>query len=139
MRFLLDSNAWVSYLRQNDANVMRRFDQAWPDEIALCSIVIAELLYGAHHSAASKQAANFALIERLQAEFVSLAFDDIAAAEYGRVRDHRTKQGTPIGPNDLMIASIALANDLVVVTHKTREFGRVPGLQFEDWQGHVAT
>ena len=139
MKFVLDTNAWISYVRRNDANLIRRFDQSWPDEIVLCSVVVAELLFGAHHSSPSKQAANFALVERLQAQFISLAFDDLAAAEYGRIREHLTKQGTPIGPNDLMIAAIALANDLTLVTHNTREFRRIPGLQFEDWQGHVET
>jgi len=42
--------------------------------------------------------------------------------------------GTPIGPNDLMIAAIAVANDVVLVTHNTREFGRVEGLRCEDWE-----
>jgi tRNA(fMet)-specific endonuclease VapC len=42
--------------------------------------------------------------------------------------------GTPIGPNDLMIAAIALADSLILVTHNTTEFGRVPGLHLEDWQ-----
>ena len=46
----------------------------------------------------------------------------------------RAAQGTLIGPNDLMIASIALASGLILVTHNTREFGRVPGLKLEDWQ-----
>jgi tRNA(fMet)-specific endonuclease VapC len=42
--------------------------------------------------------------------------------------------GTPIGPYDLLIAAIALANGLVLVTHNTAEFSRVSGLMFEDWQ-----
>jgi tRNA(fMet)-specific endonuclease VapC len=50
------------------------------------------------------------------------------------VRAHLAGLGTPIGPNDLMIASIALANGLTLVTHNTSEFGRVPGLKLEDWQ-----
>jgi tRNA(fMet)-specific endonuclease VapC len=40
----------------------------------------------------------------------------------------------PIGPNDLMIAAIVLANGLILVTHNTREFSRVSGLALEDWQ-----
>jgi tRNA(fMet)-specific endonuclease VapC len=100
----------------------------------LCSVALAELFYGAQHSSAGMQPGNLALIARLQHRFVSLPFDDRAAAEYGKVRAHLARQGTPIGPNDLMIGSIALANGLTVVTHNTGEFSRVPGLALEDWQ-----
>jgi tRNA(fMet)-specific endonuclease VapC len=134
MIYLPDSNAWIAYLRQNNPQLVQRFLQADPAEIALCSVVLAELLYGAHHSASSKRSANLALIARLQQRFVSLPFDDLAAAEYGRIRAHLAAQGTLIGPNDLMIASIARASGLIVVTHNTREFGRVSGLRLEDWQ-----
>ncbi len=66
--------------------------------------------------------------------FESLPFDDSAAEEYGRLRALLQKQGNLIGPNDLLIASIALANKVTLVTHNTQEFGRIPGLQMEDWQ-----
>jgi tRNA(fMet)-specific endonuclease VapC len=49
-------------------------------------------------------------------------------------RANLAKAGTPIGPNDLQIAAIALANELTLVTHKTREFSRVQGLKLEDWE-----
>ena len=65
---------------------------------------------------------------------MSLPFDDRAAEEYGKVRSHLAVLGTPIGPNDLMIAAIALANHMTLVTHNTAEFSRVPGLTLEDWQ-----
>ncbi len=133
MIYLLDSNAWIAYLRQNNLPLVQRVSQAQPADIALCSVVLAELLYGVHHSASNKQSANLALITRLQQQFVSVPFDDSAAAEYGRIRAHLAAQGTLIGPNDLMIASIALARGLILVTHNTREFGRVPGLKTEDW------
>lgn len=46
-----------------------------------------------------------------------------------------SKKGAgPIGPNDMLIAAIALANDLTLVTHNTAEFSRVPGLSLEDWE-----
>ena len=53
---------------------------------------------------------------------------------FGEVRESLASAGTPIGPYDLQIAAIALANDLTLVTHNTREFSRVNGLQLEDWQ-----
>ena len=62
---------------------------------------------------------------------ISLHID--AAQQAGQVRAHLRKLGTPIGEYDLLIAGIALANKLTVVTHNTREFRRVPGLQVEDW------
>jgi tRNA(fMet)-specific endonuclease VapC len=64
----------------------------------------------------------------------SLPFDDAAAEEYGQLRAYLANQGTPIGPNDTMIAAIALANGLTLVTHNTAEFSRVPGLMIKDWQ-----
>ena len=67
-------------------------------------------------------------------QFLSLPFDDAAAEEYGRLRAFLAKQGLPIGPNDLLIAATALANNVTLVTHNISEFERVPGLQIEDWQ-----
>ncbi len=134
MNFLLDANAWIGHLRQTTPTVTRRLSQHPPSDVALCSIVLAELLYGAERSHASYRAANFALVAGLRQQYVSLPFDDSAAEEYGRIRSHLANQGTPIGPNDLIIAAIALANKLTLVSHNTAEFSRVPGLALEDWQ-----
>jgi tRNA(fMet)-specific endonuclease VapC len=57
-----------------------------------------------------------------------------AAAKYGRIRGHLAGAGTPIGPNDPMIAAIARCRRSTLVTHNTREFSRVPGLSIEDWE-----
>jgi tRNA(fMet)-specific endonuclease VapC len=75
----------------------------------------------------ARQAAFFA-------PYVSLPFDDHAADAYARIRADPEQQGRRIGPDDLLIAAIALAHDLTLVTHNTREFSRVNGLQLEDWQ-----
>ena len=107
MIYLLDTNAWIAYLRQSNARLVQRFLQIVPADIGLNSVVVAALFYGAHHGAVNKQAANLGLNSRLQNRFISLPFDDRAAAEYGEIRAHLKGQGTPIGPNDLMIASIA--------------------------------
>ena len=63
-----------------------------------------------------------------------MPFDDEAARQYGIIRASLARLGTPIGPNDLMIASIALAQRAVVVTHNIGEFRRVGGLEIEDWE-----
>jgi tRNA(fMet)-specific endonuclease VapC len=132
--YLLDTNVWIAYLRQNSARVVQRFLHTRPSDIFLNSVVLAELLYGAHHGADDKKAANLALIGRLRQRFISLPFGDRAAEEYGEVRALLDAQGTPIGPNDLMIATIARAHGLTLVTHNTNEFSRVPGLTLDDWR-----
>ncbi len=98
----------------------------------MCSVVVGELLFGALRS--RDGAKNLAEVRTFLASFLSLPFDDRAAEEYARVRADLAAKGTPIGPNDLLIAAIALANGLTLVTHNTVEFSRVVGLTLEDWQ-----
>jgi tRNA(fMet)-specific endonuclease VapC len=132
--YLLDTNAWIAYLRQSAPLLVRKVQQTSASDLRLCSVVLAELFYGAYRSPPAFQANNLGLLANLRQRFISLAFDDPAADEYGRLRAHLAARGTPIGPNDLMIAAIALANGLTLVTHNTVEYGRVPGLALDDWQ-----
>lgn len=98
----------------------------------VCSIVKGELFYGANKSSNSREtlAKQLEFLNR----FVSLPFDDTSTLIYGQIRAQLAILGTPIGSYDLQIAAIALANNLTLVTHNTREFSRVAGLQIEDWQ-----
>lgn len=98
----------------------------------LCSVVVAEHLYGALRS--NRVQRSLAHVRSFCSRFMSHPFDDSAASEYCEIRAHLASIGMPIGPNDLMIASIARANGFILVTHNTSEFQRVPGLQLEDWQ-----
>lgn len=135
MSHLLDSSAFIHHMRHGvKSNVTARMLAAPPGSIYLCSVVLAELLYGAARSGPAHEARHRGLIAGLRAQFAPLPFDDAAAEEYGRVRAHLAAAGQVIGPNDLMIAATALAHGLTVVTHNTAEFGRVPGLAVEDWQ-----
>ena len=68
------------------------------------------------------------------ARFSSHPFDDAAASVYGEIRAELAAAGQLIGPNDTLIAAIAIANDLTLVTHNADEFRRVRGLKFEDWE-----
>ena len=90
--------------------------------------------YGALHSEPIYRTNNLALVDSLRRQFVSLPFDDRAAEEYGKAREHLASVGTPIGPNDLIVAATALGHGCTLVTHNTQEFSRVAGLLLEDWQ-----
>jgi tRNA(fMet)-specific endonuclease VapC len=132
--YLLDSNAWIVLMRKQSATLSVKVHSANPADIALCSIVLGELLFGVHNSNPVKKSANLALVLQLQQQFRSVPFDDQAAEEYGMVRTDLKMRGLMIGSNDLLIASIALANHFTVVTHNTAEFGRINGLLIEDRQ-----
>ncbi len=100
--------------------------------VVICSVVKAELLYGAERSQHRERSYN--QLEDFFETLVSVPFDDQAAIEYGVLRTQLETQGRTIGPNDLLIAAISLANDLTLVTHNIGEFNRVLGLRIEDWQ-----
>jgi tRNA(fMet)-specific endonuclease VapC len=133
MRYLLDTNTCVQYLRHQAATpVAAKLANAVPGDVVLCSVVVGELLFGVLRS--RDVAKNLTDVRTFTAGFRSLSFDDGAAEHYAFVRADLAAKGTPIGPNDLMIAAIALANRLTLVTHNTVEFSRVPALPLEDWQ-----
>jgi tRNA(fMet)-specific endonuclease VapC len=132
LKYLLDTNVCITYMRGKDALLLQRFALHSPADIAVCSVVVAELRYGAEASANPPK--EQAKVDAFVAPYLSLPFDDAAARIFGEVRAALASAGRQIGPLDTMIASIALAHDLTLVTHNTSEFGRVAGLKLEDWQ-----
>ncbi len=132
MIYLLDSNVCIHLLNQRLPKVIAHFRQHDPASIALCSVVKAELFYGAQRS--QRREANLQTLRTFFAPLTSLPFDDNAAEHYGQIRADLLAQGQPIGPNDFLIAAIARAHDATLITHNTAEFSRVPGLRLEDWE-----
>jgi tRNA(fMet)-specific endonuclease VapC len=98
----------------------------------ICSVVKAELYYGSRKSRYPEK--NLAKQQQFVNKFISLPFDDRAAEVYGLIRSQLENSGTPIGPNDMLIASIALAFDQTLITNNTREFSRIKDLRIEDWE-----
>lgn len=132
MRYLLDTNACIHYLNGTSEAIRGMIEITPPHEIVVCSVVKAELFYGAENS--QRPQANLEKQRAFLNRFASLPFDDQAAEAYGRIRAKLKKAGTPIGPNDLLIASIAVAHNCILVTHNTKEFGRISELELEDWE-----
>ena len=128
---LLDTNIWIA-LARGEPGLVARLQSLDPGQVASCSVVRAELMFGARKS--QRVAENILGFQKMLSPFVSLPFDDLAAGHYGLVRATLERAGTPVGANDLMIASIALARDCLLVTRNSREFARIAGLQVETWQ-----
>jgi tRNA(fMet)-specific endonuclease VapC len=104
---------------------------SWND-CAISAIVKYELFYGAFKS--HKKDATLMALKDFLSHFSEVAFDDKAAELAGKIRAELEIKGTPIGPNDLLIAAIALSGNFILVTNNTKEFERVTGLTVEDWQ-----
>jgi tRNA(fMet)-specific endonuclease VapC len=129
-RYLLDTNILSDLVRHPQGKVAARIAAAGEEAISTSIVVAAELRFGAVKSGSKKLASRIDLI--LSAVEI-LPLEAPADRHYGDLRYHLTRQGTLIGPNDLLIAAHALSAGLTVVTANTDEFSRVPGLKVENW------
>ena len=127
MIFLLDSNICIAALKREPA-VISRLDQLPPASVALPAIVVAELAYGACKS--QNVSRSLEALALLTSEVPTIDFDFAAAHHYGHIKAVLQREGTPIGPNDYLIAATALAHRATLITRKVREFARVPGLRW---------
>jgi len=129
VKYLLDTDT-VSYLYRDQGNAVSLFVSKKPSDIGVSAVSVAELRLGARRKGSQK-------INRwLDVFFESvtvLPFDKECAETFGKMAAKLLETGNPIGQNDTMIASQALAKKLTVVTHNQKHFSKVPGLKTEDW------
>ncbi len=134
MKYLLDTNACIALINDKVPTVRTRLQRALAADstVLVSSIVAFELWYGVAKSA--RPEANARLVETFFAGPVGLlAFEPEDAKLAGRVRAGLEAVGKPIGAYDLLIAGQALRHQLTLITANGREFGRVKGLEWEDW------
>lgn len=130
LQFLLDTNICIHIMNRRPPRVAERFAEFPPDAIGLSSLTLAELSYGVEKSGSER---NRVVPEGFIQPLEVVAFEPAAAWQHGVVRSALERRGTPIGALDTLIAAHALALGLTLVTHNTREFGRVAGLRVENW------
>jgi tRNA(fMet)-specific endonuclease VapC len=130
MRYVLDTDTSISIIRAKEPYLSRSQAES-PADLAISAMTLAELHCGALRSQDPTRATN-SLQAFLSGIIEVLPFDEGAAGIHARFRDAIRSQ--PIGDRDLVIASVAAAHDLTLVTGNTREFGRLPGLKLEDWK-----
>ena len=128
--YLLDTNTLI-YAYRNLGNCRAKLEAYQPSEICICPISVAEIEYGIAKSVRPEALRLF--LADIQNRYALQAISYAAASQAGQLRAVLDRQGMPIGPYDLLIAGVALANDLTLVTRNTREFSRVPKLKLDSW------
>ncbi|RMG32899.1 MAG: type II toxin-antitoxin system VapC family toxin [Gammaproteobacteria bacterium] len=128
--WLLDTNILSDLIRHPQGLVAERIGAVGEERVCTSIVVAGELRYGAAKSGSKKLADR---IDLILSALEILPLESPMDQEYAQLRHYLARQGTPIGPNDLLIAAQALALDLGVVTANVQEFSRVPGLKLENW------
>jgi tRNA(fMet)-specific endonuclease VapC len=131
MRWMLDTDTCIALIKQHPDAALKKLRGKSTGQVGISSITLGELAFGASKSSKSKE--SYAALGEFLLPLDVAEFGDRAAMQYGEVRALLAQQGKPIGPLDTLIAAHALAIEAVLVTHNTREFGRVQGLRVEDW------
>ena len=131
MRYMLDTNVCIDYLKGNSINIRDRIISAPKDSLCISAITFSELMFGVANS--SNREKNLVALNFFLLKIDIVPYDDQAAAAYGEIRTQLKQEGNLIGGMDMLIAAHARASDSVLVTHNTREFNRVQGLRIEDW------
>lgn len=132
MKYLFDTNVCIKFIKGNSKNILEKTRKIGIENIIINSVVRYELYYGAYKSQKKEET-----IQKLQSflnSFSNISFDENASKLCGRIRADLEQKGNPIGPYDIMIASISLANNLILIMHNTKEFSRIKNLKFEDWE-----
>ncbi len=129
-QYLLDTNILSHLIRYPQGQVFQHIVDVGEESVCTSIIVACELRFGVVKSG------SYRLVQQLERilEFLTvLPLESTVDKHYALIRKHLEQAGTPIGPNDLLIAAHSLALDLTLVTANIREFERVPGLKLENW------
>ena len=129
--YLLDTNICIYALKDKYPLLSKKLLQVHPEEMAVSSVTVGELEYGAAKSRWGDQTRTNLYL--FLSAFTILPFTSEDGIAFGRIRAELEQKGTPIGPYDLMIAAQALRRGFTIVTHNTDEFMRVEHLNVDDW------
>jgi tRNA(fMet)-specific endonuclease VapC len=130
LKYMLDTNTCIFTIKNKPQGVRNTFNRRH-GQMAISSLTLMELIYGAEKSARPEE--NLEVVEGFAARLDILPFDREAAIHTGQLRAELAKAGTPIGPYNGLIAGHARSRGMIVVTNNRKEFSRVPGLRSEDW------
>jgi predicted nucleic acid-binding protein len=130
--YLLDTDT-IIYNLKGERSVRRALREHIQDPMNISIITLTELLYGAYKS--QHPDANLARIRAIEQSFEVLPTGEESADTFARLKSELERQGTRLDDFDLLIASCALAHNLILVSNNTRHFTRIPSLRLESWAG----
>jgi len=131
MRYMLDTNICSYVLRDRPPSVRRRFEKAGAGSLAISTVVLAELYFGAARH--PKRDSIRREIDDFASRVAIVPWDENAADHYGDIRAALEKNGTPIGAMDTMIAAHARSIDATLVSNDLSHFDKVRGLRTANW------
>ena len=134
MKYLLNTDICIYLIKKKPPQVLQKLTSLPTTDIAISVVTLFELKFGIEHSHQPKKAEQ-ALNYFVQSIPYILPMDEVAAAHSAKVRADLKAKGTPIGTYDTLIAGIAMANNMILVSNNTREFARVEGLKLDNWAG----
>lgn len=131
MKFLIDTNICIYIMNNHPPEVVQKCRHAGVGNIGISSITVSELQYGVHKSKHIKE--NTRRLEEFLCPFEILFYGENESKYYGEIRNQLERQGSIIGPLDLLIAAHALSNKLTLITNNEKEFHRIKSLKVQNW------
>ena len=130
MKYLLDTDICIYWLK-GKTTVRDRVNKVDWVEIAICVITVSELYFGAYNS--SQITKNLITAETFVQSLTVLSLNNDVLKKFGQLKAQLRQSGTPVADFDLLIASVALTENLILVTNNTRHYWRIDGLKLDNW------
>ena len=130
MKYLLDTDICIYWLKGR-ITVRDKINEVGQTEIAICVITVSELYFGAYNS--SKIENNLRTAENFIGSIPVIPLSNDSLKKFGQLKTQLRQAGTPVADFDLLIASVALTEDLILVTNNTRHYQRIEGLKLDNW------
>jgi len=131
MRYLLDTNICIYLIKRYSPDILERFREHPPQDVAISTITLFELQYGVEKSQFRRRSED--ALDKFLLPLNMIDLDRSAAIEAAAIRAQLEMKGISIGPYDLLIAGLARSRDMTLVTNNTKEFERVANLHLENW------
>ncbi len=130
MKYLLDTDMLIYFMKGN-SSVVEAFARVSEENLRVSILSHSELLYGAFYS--EQQNKNLKKVKKLFEYLEILLYDHKASCIFAEQKAKLRREGALLMDFDLMIGSIALSNNLILVTNNQKHFQRIEGLQLENW------